>query len=164
MKIIGIDPGLRHTGWGVINYINNSVELLDYGVINTAASTDMPHRLMQIHDELRKVLQTHKPSSSAIEETYVNKNFESSLKLGHARAAAIITLSIHGVAPAEYAAKTIKKTLVGKGNADKHQVSQMINFLIPGTIIKSADAADAVAIAICHSRFVDFNQQNIANF
>jgi crossover junction endodeoxyribonuclease RuvC len=164
MKIIGIDPGLQHTGWGIIRCVNNSLEVIDYGVINTKSNEPIPIRLMYIHKNLTDIIHSFSPEESAIEETYVNKNYESSLKLAHARAASILTLSILGIPITEYSAKTIKKTLVGRGNADKSQISQMINFLIPGTQIKSADAADAVAIAICHSRFCQpIAQKRIAN-
>lgn len=153
VKIIGIDPGLRHTGWAIIESSGNSIKFIDAGVINTDSGELLPQRLLFIHDNLAQIIQAHKPTHAAIEDTYVNKNFASSLKLAHARASAILTLSIHGLIPKEYPAKVIKRAIVGSGKAEKEQVAFMLKFLVPLAANLSADAADALAVAICHSNY-----------
>ncbi len=165
MRFLGIDPGLQHTGWGVIESKNDSLRFIAAGVINTSPKQEMPDRLVDIYKGLVGVLDRYKPDAAAIEETYVNKNYGSSLKLAHARSAAILTLSLSSLKPIEYSAKTIKKTLVGSGGAEKQQVMNMLNLLMPGIKISSKDASDAVAIAVCHSRFYRPTAHlNIANF
>lgn len=150
MKIIGIDPGLSITGFGIVSFSQNKYSYVDAGIIKTSANTDMPSRLFEIHAKLTDILNTHKPDTSAIEKTYVNVSSDSSLKLAHARSAAILTLKIFNLQVAEYQAKTVKKTLTGTGAADKNQMIQMINYFMPKSKITSPDAADALAIAICH--------------
>ena len=153
VRVIGIDPGLRNTGWGVIEHKNGALNYIASGVIETDAKQDMADRLLFIHKGLNAVIKNFAPQMSAIEETYVNSNYASSLKLSQARGAAILSLSMEGLKPEEYPAKTIKKALVGTGKADKEQVVSMIGYLMPGVRIESKDAADAVAIAICHANF-----------
>lgn len=150
MKIIGIDPGLSVTGFGVVSFSKNQYSYIDAGVIKTSASSDMPSRLFEIHNTLMEILDIHKPDTASIEKTYVNVNADSSLKLAHARSAAILTLKIFGVGVAEYPANTVKKTLTGSGSADKRQMIQMINYFMPKSKVTNPDAADALAIAICH--------------
>ena len=166
MRILGIDPGLQHTGWGVIESNGDALRFIAAGVINTSPKDEMADRLITINKSIIQIVEKYMPEYSAIEETYVNKNFGSSLKLSHARAAAILTLGLQGLSPAEYAAKTIKKTLVGSGAAEKQQIMQMLGFLMPGIKITNQDASDAVAIAVCHSRFIRpiTGRLNIANF
>ncbi len=165
MRVLGIDPGLQHTGWGIIESNNDSLKFIAAGVINTSSKKDMADRLVDIHNGLIGVMDKYYPSTSAIEETYVNENYGSSLKLAHARSAAILTLSLKGIKPCEYSAKTVKKTLVGSGNAEKQQIMNMLNLLMPGIKVTSKDASDAVAIAVCHSRFYRPTARlNIANF
>ncbi len=165
MIILGIDPGLQHTGWGLIEAKGDALRFIKAGVINTSPKEELPYRLLAIHNGIKAVLSIYKPDSCAIEETYVNKNYSSSLKLAHARSAAILTLGIDGLIVSEYPAKTIKKTLVGSGAADKNQMMLMLNFLMPGINKIKSDASDALAVAVCHSRFVRPTAlQNIANF
>ncbi len=164
MRILGVDPGLQHTGWGIIELYNNALRCVAARVINTSPRVEMAYRLLEIHGRLCEIVDKYNPVEAAIEETYVNKNFGSSLKLSHARAAAILTLSLKHLTPTEYAAKTVKKTLVGSGNAEKQQVMSMLNLLMPGLKLSSKDASDAVAIAVCHSRFYKPTARlNIAN-
>jgi len=153
MRILGIDPGLQHTGWGIIDYKNNALSIVDFGVIHSTSKDPISDRLFKIHNDIKTIIASYSPTQAAIEETYVNKNFASSLKLAHARAAAILSLRINGLTPSEYGAKTVKKTLTGSGTADKTQVIKMLGFLMPGLIVKNEDSADALAVAICHSRF-----------
>lgn len=151
-RIIGIDPGLRNTGWAVIEVKTGNIKLIDLGVITTSSNDSMPTRLLYLHNDIQSIIQAHLPQFAAIEETYVNKNFGSSLKLSHARAAAILSLSIAGLNPAEYPAKTVKKTVVGVGNAEKEQVLKMLSYIIPGLrTITKLDSADALAVAVCHA-------------
>lgn len=151
-RIIGIDPGLRNTGWAVIEAKNGNIKLLDLGVINTDSKDSLPTRLLHLHNDIQSIIQIHTPQFAAIEETYVNKNYSSSLKLSHARAAAILSLSIANLTPLEYPAKTVKKTIVGTGNAEKEQVMKMLTYIIPGLkTITKLDSADALAIAVCHA-------------
>lgn len=151
-KIIGIDPGLRNTGWAIIEVHTGSIKLIDLGVITTNSSDDISTRLLYLHNDLQSILNVHNPKHAAIEDTYVNKNFSSSLKLSHARAAAILSLSIAGLSPVEYPAKTVKKAVVGAGNAEKEQVLKMLSYLIPDLRkITKYDSADALAVAVCHA-------------
>ena len=153
VKILGIDPGLNNTGWGVIEYFDNRCVYISSGVIKTSAKEDDSCRLLKIHDGIAEVVKTYQPTKAAIEQTYVNNNFASSLKLAQARGAAILTLATQGLFPAEYQAKTIKKAVVGSGRADKTQMVEMLKFLLPGSNIANPDAADATAIAICHAHY-----------
>ena len=153
VRIIGIDPGLQNTGWAVIESNTNSIQFLGAGVIHTLAGNALPQRLLKIYQELSDVITQYTPQSSAIEDTYVNKNFASSLKLGHARAASMLTLSIKGLIPTAYPAKVIKRAIVGSGKADKVQVAYMLKYIVPTSAELSKDAADALAVAICHSNY-----------
>lgn len=150
-RIIGIDPGLRHTGWAIVDSIDRSFSYVASGVINTDASDEMPVRLNKIHTHLKDILMQYDPNHASIEETYVNKNYASSLKLAHARGAAIVTIGAHNIPLAEYAAKSVKKTIVGVGNAEKGQIMRMLQILVPGTNISSEDESDALSIAVCHA-------------
>jgi crossover junction endodeoxyribonuclease RuvC len=150
MIIIGVDPGLQKTGWAVIKLANRGFQYLDSGVIKTKTDCDMASRLLTIHDGLSAVLASYSPITAGIENTYVNTNYGSSLKLAHARAAIILTLARLAVSVSEYSAKTVKKTFTGTGNADKEQMLKMVSLLMPNANVKSADAADALAIALCH--------------
>jgi crossover junction endodeoxyribonuclease RuvC len=154
-RIIGIDPGLNKTGWAIIQKKkDNSLALISAGAITTKPTDEMPQRLLVIHRGINEVISTFSPVHAAIEDTYVNKNYASSLKLAHARASAILTLSLKNLSAKEYSAKTIKKTITGNGNAEKDQVAYMIQCLIPGSKNDSADINDAIAIAICHSFYL----------
>lgn len=160
-KIIGVDPGLNRTGWGVIEVYGSNLSYIASGVIETKASNYISSRLALIFKTLSGIIEEFSPEMAAIEETYVNSNFESSLKLAQARAAAMLSLEISGLSPISYQAKQVKKAVVGYGGADKNQMIRMINLLMPTAKIEKADAADAIAIAICHSSYNSFkNSQN----
>jgi crossover junction endodeoxyribonuclease RuvC len=152
VTILGIDPGLQHTGWGIIKKDGNSLHYIACGVINSNSKAPLPKRLLTINEGLSEILQIYKPDECAIEETFLNTNPMSSLKLGHARGAAMLTVSLCGITPYEYAATLVKKTVVGVGRAEKSQILMMVKTLLPKADIKSPDAADALAIAICHSQ------------
>jgi crossover junction endodeoxyribonuclease RuvC len=153
--ILGIDPGLQKTGWGVIKVQGNHVQYVGCGAIHTNSKSDMVVRLGELHEGLSQVMQSYLPDTCAIEETFVNKNPLSSLKLGQARGALILTVRLAGLPLGEYPANTIKKTVVGVGHAQKGQVMMMVQQLLPGAQIKSEDAADALAVAICHMHHVN---------
>ncbi|PIR39192.1 MAG: crossover junction endodeoxyribonuclease RuvC [Alphaproteobacteria bacterium CG11_big_fil_rev_8_21_14_0_20_39_49] len=157
-KILGIDPGLGHTGWGVISKQDNKISFIDCGVISSNPKENLALRLLTIKNGLQEVIQTYSPDQCAIEETFVNKNPLSSLKLGHARGAAILTCSLNGLNPYEYAATLVKKTIVGAGRAEKSQIAMMVKTLLPRAVIKSEDAADALAVAICHCQHSAINK------
>jgi crossover junction endodeoxyribonuclease RuvC len=151
MKIIGIDPGLTKTGVGIIEVKNNLLKFVASDTIYTKPSEDFAARLQHFHDSLSKIIALHQPHESAIEETFINENPTSSLKLGHARGALILSLSLHGLKVAEYATTAVKKAIVGVGRAQKEQVQMMVKILLPGANFKTEDEADALAVAICHS-------------
>ena len=150
IRILGIDPGLRHTGWGIITVAGSRLSLVAEGRIS--AKTDLPlsERLMTIHAELEAVIAEHRPDEAAAEEVFMATNAASALKLGHARAAALLAPARAGLPVAEYAARLVKKSVVGTGRAEKQQVAAMIAILLPGCKAKD-DAADALAVAICHA-------------
>lgn len=148
--ILGIDPGLQHTGWGVIASNTNRLSFIACGIIHTDPKLTTPKRLRQLHDGLQQVIALHKPQEAAVEETFVNKNSLTSLKLGQARGAILLSVSLEGLMIAEYSATLVKKSVVGNGHADKGQVAMMVGTLLPGCKA-SKDAADALAVAICHA-------------
>lgn len=150
MRIIGIDPGLQRTGWGIIDVDGNKLRHVSHGVVATDSAIPMPDRLTQIFDGLTQMMMLWQPDEAAIEETFVNKNPASSLKLGQARGAAMVAPAKLGLAVSEYPATLVKKSVVGTGHAEKAQIQTMIRMLLPG-IEASPDAADALAVAICHS-------------
>lgn len=148
--ILGIDPGLQHTGWGVVRAQGSHISYLGCGTIHSNSKQPMAERLACLSRGIKEVVGRFVPDQAAIEETFLNKNPASSLKLGHARGAMILTLCQEGIVPYEYAATLVKKSVVGVGRADKDQVQMMVSHLLPGAAIDSADAADALAVAICH--------------
>lgn len=154
-RIIGIDPGLVSTGWGIIESKGSSLTFVDCGTIAPNAKASLSERLFELYTDLSRIIALYKPASAAIEETFVTANGASTLKLGQARGALIVTLASHQLSVAEYATRTVKKALVGTGAADKHQVSQMVGVLMPAARAALAackhDAADALAIAITHA-------------
>lgn len=151
IRLLGIDPGLRFTGWGVIESDGNRLRHLADGVIATDGTASVPERLKTLHAALLEVIATHRPAEAAVEETYVNKNAASTLKLGYARGVALLVPALSGLPVLEYGAMEVKRSVVGTGAAAKEQVADMVRRLLPGATIRRADAADALAVAICHS-------------
>lgn len=153
MKILGIDPGLQKTGWGIIDATGNTLQFVSSGLIRTKAKDDMASRLMVLHSGLIAVIDEWKPDTSAIEETFVNKNPASALKLGQARGVLLCVPALKGIKVGEYSANKVKKSVVGVGHADKHQVGMMIRTLLPTCGEISEDEADALAVAITHAHY-----------
>jgi crossover junction endodeoxyribonuclease RuvC len=149
--ILGIDPGLQRTGWGVIAVSGNHLSFIACGVITSAKDAPLPTRLKEINEGLVAAISKHNPDEAAVEETFVNMNGASTLKLGQARGAILLTLSLSGLSVAEYSANLVKKSVVGSGHADKNQIAMMVKTLLPASNAKKADAADALAVAICHA-------------
>jgi crossover junction endodeoxyribonuclease RuvC len=150
-RLIGLDPGLQNTGWGVIDVSGNRLRHVADGVIRTTGTLAMAERLRQLHEGLRDVLDLYQPDEAAVEETFVNKNPSSTLKLGQARGVVLLAPALAGLRIAEYAANLVKKSVVGVGHADKSQIQMMVATLLPGAAMESPDAADALAVAICHA-------------
>lgn len=150
-RLIGLDPGLQRTGWGVVESDGLRLRHLANGTVKSDAKQDLAQRLMQIFDGLSEVLTEWKPHAAAVEETFVNKNPVSTLKLGQARGIALLVPALHGLQVAEYSPNHIKKSVVGAGHAHKDQIHAMVHMLLPGVKVDSADAADALAVAICHA-------------
>ena len=151
IRILGIDPGLRRTGWGVIESEGNRLIYVGCGSIEPADTLPLAERLVAIHDGLAQVLGEFGPAEAAVEQTFVNKDGAATLKLGQARGVAMLTPARFGITVAEYAPNQVKKTVVGAGHADKNQIRVMLGILLPKATPKSADAADALAIAITHA-------------
>jgi crossover junction endodeoxyribonuclease RuvC len=149
--LIGLDPGLGCTGWGVIAAEGNRLSHVANGQIRTDAKLELPKRLVDLHDRLVEVLARHRPEGAAVEEVFVNDNPQSTLKLGQARGVVLLAAARTGVHVGEYAARLVKKAVVGTGGAEKSQVHAMIGRLLPGVKIVGADAADALAVAITHA-------------
>lgn len=151
MRILGIDPGLQKTGWGVVHFESNRLQFIACGTIQTDITAGTAARLAEIADGLEKVIAEWSPDEAAIEETFVNRNPASALKLGVARGAAMVTPARLGLRVSEYPANLVKKSVVGTGHASKDQIGSMIRTLLPTSGRMGADAADALAIAICHA-------------
>jgi len=149
--ILRIDPGLRHTGWGVVMQNGNHLSFVAAGRINPDVSLPMALRLLTLAEGIGDVIREHKPDEAAIEETFMNKNARSALLLGQARGTAIVALAQNGLSVAEYSANRIKQSVTGHGHAEKTQIQAMIGILLPGSGKLAADAADALAIAITHA-------------
>lgn len=149
MIILGIDPALSKTGWGVIETSGSSIFYVGSGTIITKPEEQLSVRLAQIHSEVERIIEKYNPISAAIEETFVNMNALSSLKLSHARGAIMAAVGKHNIPIAEFAPNKIKKTLVGAGKAEKNQIIYMINLLMPNAKITKSDEADALAVAYC---------------
>lgn len=160
MRVLGIDPGLQKTGWGIIRIEGSLLKFIACGLIKTDPAHDLAARLAHIHQELGSVLKAHMPDCAAVEETFMNDNAASALKLGQARGVALSVPAIHGIPVAEYAANLVKKSIVGTGHAQKDQVGLMIRTLLPGCGQIGADEADALAVAITHAHHRRWN--NIA--
>ena len=150
-RILGLDPGLRHTGWGIITHKDNRLCYVAAGRINPDPDLPMATRLKILADGLAAIIAQYTPHEAAIEETFVNKNAASALKLGQARGVAMLTAAQAGLDVAEYAANRVKQSVTGYGHADKTQIQTMIGILLPTAGPLKADAADALAVAICHA-------------
>ena len=151
MRVLGIDPGLRRTGWGVIDAEGSRLIHVANGAVLSDAELGTADRLLQLHEGLMAVIEAHDPQAAAVEETLVNKNAGSTLKLGLARGVALLVPARAGLTVAEYLPMVVKKSVVGTGHAAKEQVAMMVKRLLPGCEIASADAGDALAVAICHA-------------
>ena len=151
IRLMGIDPGLRFTGWGLIETDGNRLRHVADGVIATDGDESVPERLKVLHGGLNALFELYSPSEAAVEETYVNRSGSSTLKLGYARGVALLAPALRGIAVSEYGAMEVKRAVVGTGAATKDQVEMMVRRLLPGAGIKRADAADALAVAICHA-------------
>ena len=150
MRVIGLDPGLRLTGWGVVAWDGLHLRHVANGTLTSDDKLDLPQRLVQLRRGLLEVLEQHRPDEAAVEASLVNKNPASTLKLGVARGVVLMTPAEAGLPVAEYLPMIVKKAVVGTGHADKAQVGHMVAHLLPGCPIASQDAADALAVAICH--------------
>ena len=151
IRILGIDPGLRRTGWGIVEIFGNRLGFLGCGSVTTRDDDSLAARLVTIHDGLARVLDEFRPDEAAVETTFVNKDAKATLKLGQARGIAMVVPAKAGVLVAEYAPNVVKKSIVGAGHADKGQVRMMIGVLLPKADPRSDDAADALAIAVTHA-------------
>jgi crossover junction endodeoxyribonuclease RuvC len=151
VRIIGIDPGLRRCGWGIIESEGNRLRYIACGIITPPTNRSLAERLAELHRGLRALIERHEPDEAAVEETFVNAGARSALQLGQARGVALMTPAAMGLAVGEYAANLVKKSVVGTGHAEKSQVQLMVKTLLPSADFKGADAADALAIAICHA-------------
>lgn len=151
IRIIGIDPGLRRTGWGVVDSDGVRLVYVASGHVTSDAEDDLAYRLRAIFEGLSSVIASFKPHEAAVEETFVNDNARATLKLGQARGMALLAPAVKGLAIAEYTPNLVKKSVVGAGHAEKRQIQAMIGFLLPKARFESADEADALAIAICHA-------------
>ncbi|HEV7256802.1 MAG TPA: crossover junction endodeoxyribonuclease RuvC [Bosea sp. (in: a-proteobacteria)] len=152
IRILGIDPGLRKTGWGVVVSEGSKLGFVACGCVESEAGLSLAERLRQLHEGLTRIVGAFGPDEVAVEETFVNRDPQSALKLGQARGVALVVPALAGLSVAEYAANLVKKTVVGVGHADKKQVQMMIRVLLPKAETTSADAADALAVAICHAQ------------
>ncbi len=150
-RIIGIDPGLRRTGWGVVDSDGVRLSYVASGLITAPTDLDLAYRLRELFEGIASVIASFKPQEAAVEETFVNDNARSTLKLGQARGMALLAPAMGGLTVAEYPPNLIKKSVTGAGHAEKRQIEAMIGFLLPKARVESADEADALAIAICHA-------------
>lgn len=153
MKIIGLDPSLTSTGWGVIEVVGNRIKYVADGIVQTNAKMTMAERLVKLYDGIFEIIELYKPDEAAIEIVFMNTNPESTLKLGQARGAVFLAAAKYGITVDEYEPNKVKKAVVGVGHADKNQVETMVKLLLPGCKPKNSDSADALAIAICHNNF-----------
>jgi crossover junction endodeoxyribonuclease RuvC len=151
MIILGLDPGLGCTGWGVIAAEGNRLSHVANGQVRTDAKADLPSRLLDLHEKLAQILASHAPDAAAVEEVFVNENPQSTLKLGQARGVVLLAAAARDIEVGEYAPSLVKKAVVGTGGADKAQVRAMVQRLLPGATVAGPDAADALAVAITHA-------------
>ena len=151
MRLLGLDPGLQRTGWGMIAADGNRLRFVAAGVVVTDPADDLASRLDALYRGLKAVVASHAPEVAAVEETVINRNAGSSLKLGQARGVVLLAAAHAGLAVTEYASKTVKRAVVGTGAADKRQVAMMVRMLLPASGRVANDAADALAVALCHA-------------
>ena len=151
IRILGVDPGLRRTGWGIVTITGNALAFVAAGTIRAPLDGELAHRLVALHDGLSEVVRTFQPDEAAVEQTFVNKDATATLKLGQARGIALLVPAQAGLTVAEYAPNAVKKAIVGAGHAEKIQIRAMVRILLPRAEFDSDDAADALAIAICHA-------------
>lgn len=151
IRILGLDPGLQRTGWGVITITGNKLGFVAAGTIRSDAGDDLARRLVALYDGICAIVEAYAPDEAAVEETFVNANPTSTLKLGQARAMALLAPAKAGLPVSEYQPNLVKKSVVGAGHAEKSQVAHMIKLLLPKATTDGADAVDALAIAICHA-------------
>ena len=150
IRILGIDPGLRRTGWGVIEMRGTALSFVAAGTVTSDAKRDLAARLVELHDGLTGIVDRQAPHEAAVEQTFVNRDATATLKLGQARGIALLVPAARGISVAEYAPNLVKKTVVGSGHGDKKQIRMMVSVLLPKAKVESDDAADALAIAITH--------------
>jgi crossover junction endodeoxyribonuclease RuvC len=155
MRVLGLDPGLRHTGWGVIDSAGGRLVHIADGIAHAAAGETMAMRLVTLFRQLTAVVERFRPDEAAVEESFVNRNPASTLKLGLARGVVLLAPAERGLPVAEYSANSIKKAVVGAGHAEKAQVALMVRRILSGPTIGAADAADALAVAICHAHHAE---------
>jgi crossover junction endodeoxyribonuclease RuvC len=155
MRVLGLDPGLRHTGWGVIDSTGNRLVYVADGVAHAPVTAPLADRLVALFRQINAVLERFHPDVAAVEETFVNKNAASTLKLGVARGVVLLAPAERGLPVAEYSANLVKKSVVGAGHAAKEQVQMMVRRILPGCAIADPDAADALAVAICHAHHAE---------
>ena len=155
MRVLGLDPGLRHTGWGIIDVVGNHLTHVADGVVHAATGQALALRLVALFRQITAVVECFHPDEAAVEETFVNRNPASALKLGVARGVVLLAPAEQGLPVAEYSANLVKKAVVGAGHAEKAQVQMMVRQILPGCMITEPDAADALAVAICHAHFAE---------
>ena len=155
IRIIGLDPSLVACGWGIVEAEGLKLRHIAHGVIRPNPKADLHLRLRELFETIVDIVQLHDPEEGAVEEAFMKNNPASAIKLGHARAACLLAISTSGLGVGEYSPRSVKKSVVGTGTADKTQVAHMMNVLMPGCGVKAGDAADALAIAVCHSHRVN---------
>ncbi|CAL9914860.1 crossover junction endodeoxyribonuclease RuvC [Candidatus Liberibacter solanacearum] len=161
IRIIGIDPGLRRTGWGIIDAVGDNLCFVSSGTVVSCAQQSLAVRLRQLYEGLADIMRDFHPEEAAVEQVFVNKDAVATLKLGQARAIAILSPALTGISVSEYAPNTIKKAVIGVGHGDKRQIHMMLKMLMPGVMFKGKDAADALAIAVCHAHHTNYNRYKI---
>lgn len=151
IRILGVDPGLRRTGWGVLDIAGNALSFVAAGTIRAPLDGELARRLVALHAGLTAIVQDYAPHEAAVEQTFVNRDATATLKLGQARGIALLVPALAGLAVAEYAPNAVKKTIVGAGHAEKVQIRAMVRVLLPRAEFDGDDSADALAVAICHA-------------
>ncbi len=154
IRILGLDPSLVACGWGVIECEGTKLRHISHGVIRPNPKMDLHLRLRELFETITDLIRLHDPVEAAVEEAFMKNNAASAIKLGHARAVCLLSASLAGLGVGEYSPRSVKKSVVGTGTADKTQVAHMMNVLMPGCGVKAGDASDALAIAICHGHRV----------